>query len=54
MAAHGTARLTQMARLTDGLVGAGLTDDTIAAVLGGNFSRLFTEVMDNAKENAHV
>ncbi len=41
-------------RLTDGLVAAGLTDDTIAAVLGGNFSRLFAEVMDNTKEKAHV
>lgn len=41
-------------RLTDGLVAAGLTDDTIAAVLGGNFSRLFSEVMDNTKEKTNV
>ncbi len=41
-------------RLTDGLVAVGLSDDTIGAVLGGNFSRLFSAVMDNPKENDHV
>lgn len=41
-------------RLTDGLVAAGLTDHTIAAVMGGNWSRLFTHVMDTTKEHAHV
>ncbi|MGY2746707.1 membrane dipeptidase [Arthrobacter sp. UYCu723] len=41
-------------RLTDGLVTAGLNDHTISAVLGGNWTRLFTEVMDTTKEHAHV
>ncbi|MCX2749161.1 membrane dipeptidase [Arthrobacter sp. MI7-26] len=41
-------------RLTEGLSSAGLTDDTIGAVMGGNWSRLFTEVMDTTKEHAHV
>ncbi len=41
-------------RLTDGLVAAGLSDQTVSAVLGGNWSRLFREVMDTKKEPAHV
>ncbi|GAA5201988.1 dipeptidase [Arthrobacter gyeryongensis] len=41
-------------RLTDGLSAAGLTDQSIAAVMGGNWARLFTQVMDTTKEHAHV
>lgn len=41
-------------RLTDGLVTAGLSDEAIAAVLGGNFARLFNTVMRNDKDLAHV
>ncbi|UUL75565.1 dipeptidase [Pseudarthrobacter sp. Fe7] len=41
-------------QLTDGLAAAGLTDHTVAAVMGGNWARLFTEVMDTTKEPAHA
>lgn len=41
-------------RLTDGLLEAGLDETTVAAVLGGNWSRLFTQIMDPAKETAHA
>lgn len=41
-------------RLTDGLVTAGLNDETVSAVLGGNWARLFTEVMNTTKEAVNV
>lgn len=41
-------------RLTDGLCTAGLDDTTITAVLGGNWTRLFTRIMQPAKEAANV
>ncbi|MDN5667225.1 membrane dipeptidase [Arthrobacter russicus] len=41
-------------QLTEGLSAAGLDDQTITAILGGNWSRLFSEVMDVVKEPANV
>lgn len=41
-------------RLTDGLSASGLTDATITAVMGGNWNRLFTSVMDTPQENQSV
>ncbi|MDJ0336701.1 membrane dipeptidase [Cryobacterium sp. PH31-O1] len=41
-------------RLTDGLSASGLSDDCIAAVMGGNWSRLFTSVMDTTREHQNV
>ncbi|OMH32560.1 membrane dipeptidase [Tersicoccus sp. Bi-70] len=45
---------TDFPRLAEGLSVAGLNDQTVAAVMGGNWGRLFAEIMDETKEPAHV